>query len=198
MESLESVVATAQIVSELDPMRYAVGPDGRPYITRARTSASRAGRAKTSGGVTWSPWSRGGAAAWSSAGGAVKAMLGPDSLQHETMQLLTMGAGDWRRATMEYTPRHQTHKHCFPAMKDDVQSFEGCRALSTLAPSITISRVSWCVRTVPSTTIARTRLGSLSWRKGWDSNPRGSANPLAVFKTAALNHSATLPNEEDQ
>jgi hypothetical protein len=93
MESLESVVATAQIVSELDPMRYAVGPDGRPYITRARTSASRAGRAKTSGGVTWSPWSRGGAAAWSSAGGAVKAMLGPDSLQHETMQLLTMGCG---------------------------------------------------------------------------------------------------------
>src|SRR6476619_5071774 len=31
------------------------------------------------------------------------------------------------------------------------------------------------------------------WRKGWDSNPRGSVNPLAVFKTAALNHSATLP-----
>src|ERR1700682_2646101 len=33
-----------------------------------------------------------------------------------------------------------------------------------------------------------------SWRKGWDSNPRGSVNPLAVFKTAALNHSATLPS----
>jgi site-specific DNA recombinase len=33
----------------------------------------------------------------------------------------------------------------------------------------------------------------LNWRKGWDSNPRGSVNPLAVFKTAALNHSATLP-----
>src|ERR1700704_905915 len=31
------------------------------------------------------------------------------------------------------------------------------------------------------------------WRKGWDSNPRGSVNPLAVFKTAALSHSATLP-----
>src|SRR5262249_49539725 len=31
------------------------------------------------------------------------------------------------------------------------------------------------------------------WRKGRDSNPRGSVNPLAVFKTAALNHSATLP-----
>jgi hypothetical protein len=36
------------------------------------------------------------------------------------------------------------------------------------------------------------------WRKGWDSNPRGSVNPLAVFKTAALNHSATLPNRQDQ
>ena len=34
------------------------------------------------------------------------------------------------------------------------------------------------------------------WRKGWDSNPRGSVNPLAVFKTAALNHSATLPSVE--
>ena len=32
------------------------------------------------------------------------------------------------------------------------------------------------------------------WRKGWDSNPRGSVNPLAVFKTAALNRSATLPS----
>jgi hypothetical protein len=32
-----------------------------------------------------------------------------------------------------------------------------------------------------------------AWRKGWDSNPRGSVNPLAVFKTAALNRSATLP-----
>ena len=31
------------------------------------------------------------------------------------------------------------------------------------------------------------------WRKGWDSNPRGSVNPLPVFKTGALNHSATLP-----
>jgi hypothetical protein len=31
------------------------------------------------------------------------------------------------------------------------------------------------------------------WRKGWDSNPRGNSRPLAVFKTAALNHSATLP-----
>src|SRR5258708_1505682 len=38
----------------------------------------------------------------------------------------------------------------------------------------------------------------LDWRKGWDSNPRGSANPLAVFKTAALNHSATLPSLYDQ
>ena len=27
-----------------------------------------------------------------------------------------------------------------------------------------------------------------------ESNPRGSVNPLAVFKTAALNHSATLPS----
>ena len=35
-------------------------------------------------------------------------------------------------------------------------------------------------------------------RKGWDSNPRGSVNPLAVFKTAALNHSATLPYQQDQ
>ena len=34
---------------------------------------------------------------------------------------------------------------------------------------------------------------ALKWRKGWDSNPRGSVNPLAVFKTAALNRSATLP-----
>jgi hypothetical protein len=32
------------------------------------------------------------------------------------------------------------------------------------------------------------------WRKGWDSNPRGTLRPLAVFKTAALNHSATLPS----
>src|SRR3974377_2253577 len=32
------------------------------------------------------------------------------------------------------------------------------------------------------------------WRKGWDSNPRGSVNPLAVFKTAALNRSAALPS----
>jgi hypothetical protein len=32
------------------------------------------------------------------------------------------------------------------------------------------------------------------WRKGWDSNPRGSVNPLPVFKTGALNHSATLPS----
>src|SRR4029079_5841838 len=30
------------------------------------------------------------------------------------------------------------------------------------------------------------------WRKGWDSTPRGSVNPLPVFKTGALNHSATL------
>ena len=35
-------------------------------------------------------------------------------------------------------------------------------------------------------------------RKGWDSNPRGSVNPLAVFKTAALNHSATLPYRSNQ
>src|SRR6266536_1383023 len=32
-----------------------------------------------------------------------------------------------------------------------------------------------------------------TWRKGWDSNPRGPLRALAVFKTAALNHSATLP-----
>src|SRR5262245_37461944 len=37
------------------------------------------------------------------------------------------------------------------------------------------------------------RRRTLRWRKGWDSNPRGSVNPLAVFKTAALNRSATLP-----
>ena len=37
-------------------------------------------------------------------------------------------------------------------------------------------------------------LATVIWRKGWDSNPRGSVNPLAVFKTAALNHSATLPS----
>src|SRR5262249_30578550 len=36
----------------------------------------------------------------------------------------------------------------------------------------------------------------LKERKGWDSNPRGSVNPLAVFKTAALNHSATLPSNK--
>ena len=41
-------------------------------------------------------------------------------------------------------------------------------------------------------TLARPQLEN--WRNGWDSNPRGSANPLAVFKTAAFNHSATLPN----
>src|SRR5262245_41264160 len=35
----------------------------------------------------------------------------------------------------------------------------------------------------------------LKWRKGWDSNPRGSVNPLAVLKTAALNRSATLPRQ---
>ena len=34
------------------------------------------------------------------------------------------------------------------------------------------------------------------WRKGWDSNPRGTLRPLAVFKTAALNHSATLPHND--
>jgi hypothetical protein len=34
---------------------------------------------------------------------------------------------------------------------------------------------------------------NMRWRKGWDSNPRGSVNPLPVFKTGALNHSATLP-----
>ena len=39
---------------------------------------------------------------------------------------------------------------------------------------------------------------SACWRKGWDSNPRGSVNPLAVFKTAALSHSATLPNRPDR
>jgi hypothetical protein len=37
------------------------------------------------------------------------------------------------------------------------------------------------------------RWRTTGWRKGWDSNPRGSVNPLAIFKTAALNHSATLP-----
>src|SRR5207248_328858 len=42
------------------------------------------------------------------------------------------------------------------------------------------------------------REGAALWRKGWDSNPRGSVNPLAVFKTAALNHSATLPYQWDQ
>jgi hypothetical protein len=36
-------------------------------------------------------------------------------------------------------------------------------------------------------------LATRGWRKGWDSNPRGSVNPLPVFKTGALNHSATLP-----
>jgi site-specific DNA recombinase len=38
------------------------------------------------------------------------------------------------------------------------------------------------------------RSSVLKWRKGWDSNPRGASRPLAVFKTAALNHSATLPS----
>jgi hypothetical protein len=38
----------------------------------------------------------------------------------------------------------------------------------------------------------------MCWRKGWDSNPRGPSRALAVFKTAALNHSATLPIEEFQ
>ncbi len=36
------------------------------------------------------------------------------------------------------------------------------------------------------------------WRKGWDSNPRGPLRALAVFKTAALNHSATLPGDGTQ
>ncbi len=36
------------------------------------------------------------------------------------------------------------------------------------------------------------------WRKGWDSNPRGTFLPLPVFKTGALNHSATLPKQENQ
>ena len=36
------------------------------------------------------------------------------------------------------------------------------------------------------------------WRKGWDSNPRGPLRALAVFKTAALNHSATLPGDRTQ
>src|SRR5262249_15050846 len=38
----------------------------------------------------------------------------------------------------------------------------------------------------------------LKWRRGWDSNPRGSVNPLPVFKTGALNHSATPPAQCDQ
>jgi hypothetical protein len=36
----------------------------------------------------------------------------------------------------------------------------------------------------------------MHWRKGRDSNPRGPSRALAVFKTAALNHSATLPAVE--
>src|SRR5439155_6385886 len=42
------------------------------------------------------------------------------------------------------------------------------------------------------------RSGTGNWRKGWDSNPRGPSRALAVFKTAALNHSATLPHQEFQ
>src|SRR5207344_2714195 len=34
--------------------------------------------------------------------------------------------------------------------------------------------------------------GRFEWRRGWDSNPRGFRP--AVFKTAAINHSATSPS----
>ena len=36
------------------------------------------------------------------------------------------------------------------------------------------------------------------WRKGWDSNPRDELPRLPVFKTGALNHSATLPRLQNQ
>jgi hypothetical protein len=36
------------------------------------------------------------------------------------------------------------------------------------------------------------------WRKGWDSNPRDPAKGLPVFKTGALNRSATLPSLQHQ
>jgi hypothetical protein len=32
-----------------------------------------------------------------------------------------------------------------------------------------------------------------NWRRGRDSNPREASRPLAVFKTAAFNRSATPP-----
>jgi hypothetical protein len=31
------------------------------------------------------------------------------------------------------------------------------------------------------------------WRRGWDSNPRSRLLRIAVFETAAFNHSATSP-----
>ena len=34
-----------------------------------------------------------------------------------------------------------------------------------------------------------------NWRRGWDSNPRNRVNGSTVFKTAALNHSATPPSD---
>ena len=41
------------------------------------------------------------------------------------------------------------------------------------------------------------RSSVLTWRKGWDSNPRESFRPLPVFKTGALNRSATLPSRPE-
>ena len=38
-------------------------------------------------------------------------------------------------------------------------------------------------------------MGHCQWRRGWDSNPRGPGRVLAVFKTAALSHSATPPHK---
>jgi hypothetical protein len=61
----------------------------------------------------------------------------------------------------------------------------------------------WRLKVIAGIHVGITRLEAkmlcdfnLIWRKGWDSNPRGPLRALAVFKTAALNHSATLPSVE--
>jgi hypothetical protein len=81
-----------------------------------------------------------------------------------------------------------------------------CRRPRAQAPSRPSRSGSSCARPPnrgtygPKSTVFRRMANDREsfWRKGWDSNPRGSVNPLAVFKTAALNHSATLPYQEDQ
>ena len=41
--------------------------------------------------------------------------------------------------------------------------------------------------------VAREGLGLEFWRREWDSNPRYRSRDMAVFKTAAFNHSAISP-----